>query len=1080
MDARDHAFEESQTLVQRLPSRFRLVSRMCSQAAVLAGGVVLVGWWKGISELTSVLPGLASMKPNTALSFCLAGLSLWFCRSAQSAPPAKRITLGWVSSLFAGVVALITAGTAIEHLSGWNFYFDEILFPATLRATGVAHPGRMSFASASGLLLIAVALLLLTVPGSDRRVASQAVSLVAGLIGFVGFLAYLYGVPLLGGFDVYSTMAVHTSALVLILSLGTVLARPDSGFIAEIAGGGPGGIVARRLLPVVIGLPILMGSAWLYGSRLGFYDLEFASALTGISAVVLLCFLVLQSARRLNRLDEKRRQAEERNLFLAAIVNCSNDAIIGRTVDGAITSWNKAAERLFGYREDEVVGKTFNLLIPPDRQPEGREMLAANRQGRAIERFETMRIHKEGRLIPVSLTHSPVVDADGRVIGGATLAYDISERERNEALLRESRNQMEALIDSAMDAVVIVNSRQEIVLFNSAAEKMFGRTADEVRGRSLSRLIPPQYQTAHAEHVRNFGQSGVTRRAMGALTTVQGLRANGESFPIEASIAHFQSGDQKLFAAIVRDVSERQRTEEALQLAQDQLLSALEAGSMGTWSWEIPDNIVTWSEPLLRLFGINAESVKDGRLEASLSFVHPADRDGVQEALQAAARDNAGYEVEFRSNRPDAALQWIAARGRLERDPQGQPLRLTGVCVDITARKRMEDSLLQAHKMEALGTLAGGVAHDFNNILMVIAGNTELAVADLPADHPAQKPLATIEKASLRAANLVHQILTFSRRQAPARLVISLQPEVEEAVKLLRATLPARVEIRAEYAPGAINVSADPTQVHQILMNLGTNAAHAMGESSGVLEIRLEDVTLSADQANVAAGLSAGRYARLVFKDNGCGMDRATRDRIFEPFFTTKGVGKGTGLGLSVVHGIMKNHGGAVSVYSEVGKGTIFHLYFPAADQALEAAGAAPSSPTEIPQGNGERILSVDDEEALVLVTKRQLEKMGYIVTACSDPRQALEIFRARPLEFDALLTDVSMPHLPGAELVQAIRQIRPDVPVVMASGYLRPEDQAAAEQLGIRELISKPYNVAELARVLQRLFAEALAAPKP
>jgi signal transduction histidine kinase len=267
--------------------------------------------------------------------------------------------------------------------------------------------------------------------------------------------------------------------------------------------------------------------------------------------------------------------------------------------------------------------------------------------------------------------------------------------------------------------------------------------------------------------------------------------------------------------------------------------------------------------------------------------------------------------------------------------------------------------------MEALGTLAGGVAHDFNNILMAISGNAELAMTELPADHPVRPNLDRIDKASTRASHLVRQILTFSRQQPPARAVIPLAREVEEAVKLLQATLPARIEIRSEYLPDVPPVSADPTQVHQILMNLGTNSAHAIGESSGIIELRLEGVDISGDWSEVTGGLPPGRYARLSVRDNGCGMDKATLARAFEPFFTTKGVGKGTGLGLSVVHGIMKNHGGAVTVYSEVGKGTAFRLYFPAAERVLESAEAPPRlGRQQAPPGSGERILYVDDEEA--------------------------------------------------------------------------------------------------------------------
>ena len=500
---------------------------------------------------------------------------------------------------------------------------------------------------------------------------------------------------------------------------------------------------------------------------------------------------------------------------------------------------------------------------------------------------------------------------------------------------------------------------------------------------------------------------------------------------------------------------------------------------MGTWSWDIPHDSVAWTGPLLRVHEIAREDVSDNRLKTFLSFVHVGDRSHVEKAFEIAVRDGSAYEIEYRIRRPDGALQWIATRGRLERDAQGQPWRLMGVCMDVTGHKRLEETVLQAHKMEALGTLAGGVAHDFNNILMAIGGNVELAMSELPADHPARQNLDRVEKASSRAANLVRQILTFSRQQPPARTVIPLEQEVEEAVRLLHATLPARIEIRTEYLPGVPPVSADSTQVHQILMNLGTNAAHAMGESSGLIELRLEGVNISGDRPEATDRLPPGRYVRLSFRDNGCGMDKTTLARAFEPFFTTKGVGKGTGLGLSVVHGIMKNHHGTVTVHSEVGKGTTFHLYFPAAEKAAESARAGPSALNEAPHGNGERILHVDDEEALVLVTKRRLEQVGYVVTGCTDPGEALELFRAHPMEFDVIITDISMPRLPGAELVRAAQQIRPDIPVIMASGYFRSEDYDAADRLGVRELITKPADFRELARVLHRILVTDLATQK-
>jgi PAS domain S-box-containing protein len=389
---------------------------------------------------------------------------------------------------------------------------------------------------------------------------------------------------------------------------------------------------------------------------------------------------------------------------------------------------------------------------------------------------------------------------------------------------------------------------------------------------------------------------------------------------------------------------------------------------------------------------------------------------------------------------------------------------------DISDRRRAEETLLRSQKMEALGTLAGGIAHDFNNILLAITGNIKLAIADLPADHPVQPSLTEVHKASGRAADLVRRILTFSRQQEPKREVMQLRPVVEEVLKLLRSTLPAMIEIRTNFAETLPAVAADVTQIHQVVLNLVTNAAHAIGEKGGLIEVRVDTFMLSAEMALLTPDLGEGRYLRFSVSDNGCGMDEDTRKRIFDPFFTTKAVGLGTGLGLSTVHGIVKNHEGAISVYSALGKGTTFHLYFPAVAAGVEKA---PARAHPVSRGHGERILYVDDEDALVLLASRMLRRLGYDVLGYTDPSAALHAFQANPDGVDAIVTDLSMPGMSGFELARALLRVRPDVPIVMTSGYLRPEDQTAALNLGIRDLILKPNTVEELGLALDRLFAE-------
>jgi len=321
----------------------------------------------------------------------------------------------------------------------------------------------------------------------------------------------------------------------------------------------------------------------------------------------------------------------------------------------------------------------------------------------------------------------------------------------------------------------------------------------------------------------------------------------------------------------------------------------------------------------------------------------------------------------------------------------------------------------------------------------------------------------------MRAVDLVRRILTFSRQQPQERKPMELQPVVEEALKLLRASLPTTIEIRPTFASEAPPILADATQIHQVIMNLGANAGHAMGDH-GVLEVREVVIEVDASLAQTSPELHSGRYVRLSVSDSGCGMSRETVARIFEPFFTTKPQGEGTGLGLSVVHGIMKSHDGAVTVYSEPGKGTAFHLYFPVASGEVPAA---PDAAAPAPRGHGERVLYVDDEEPLVYLTMQVLGRLGYDVTGFVEAEAALKAFLAEPDRFDVVITDLSMPRMSGRDLAARILEVRPDLPVILATGYIRPQDTESARRLGIRDLILKPNTVDELGPILHRILSE-------
>ena len=393
---------------------------------------------------------------------------------------------------------------------------------------------------------------------------------------------------------------------------------------------------------------------------------------------------------------------------------------------------------------------------------------------------------------------------------------------------------------------------------------------------------------------------------------------------------------------------------------------------------------------------------------------------------------------------------------------------------DITQRERtaverlrIEEKLRQAQKLEAIGTLAGGIAHDFNNILAGIIGFADLGIQDAANPAAATANFTEILKAGGRARDLVRQILAFSRHRDQDRKPLDLEENVRDALRLLRATLPATVEIISEFEPGTPKVLADSVQIHQIVTNLATNAWHALGDRTGHIRVQLSIFAVDADFAHTHPDLRPARYVRLSVSDNGCGMDSATAARIFEPFFTTKEPGRGTGLGLSVVHGIMKSCDGAISVYTKPGDGTNFHLYFPALD--FDAPGSTEAEPALI-AGSGQRVLFIDDEPVLNLLGERFLTRLGYVPVIERDAIAAIARFREQP--FDLVITDLTMPQLSGIDLARRLWEIRPGTRIILTTGYTATLDTPRAREIGFRELLLKPYSIQALGDCLQRALS--------
>ncbi len=403
------------------------------------------------------------------------------------------------------------------------------------------------------------------------------------------------------------------------------------------------------------------------------------------------------------------------------------------------------------------------------------------------------------------------------------------------------------------------------------------------------------------------------------------------------------------------------------------------------------------------------------------------------------------------------------------RDGRIIALLMTGA--DATREVDLETRLLHSQKMEALGTLAGGIAHDFNNILNIILGYTELAAEDLPADHPVHDHLHEISTAGQRASRLVKQILTFCRRDDETLRPVRLQPVIQEALEMIRATIPRTIEIEEDIDPRCGSVLADPTSIHQVMMNLCANAWHAMRAGGGTLSVSLDEVRLSASEAAYYINLEPGPHARIIVTDTGQGMDEEILKRIFDPYFTTKEPGEGTGLGLATVHGIVISHGGAITVESAPGMGSAFTILLPLCAAHPEET-AAIFSPDGVSRG-AERIMFVDDEESICELTRLALGSLGFQVDVFRDGESALEAFLDAPGEWDIVVTDHSMPRLAGYDLAREMLQVRAGLPIILLTGYSEMVRESDALSMGIREYLIKPVIPSELARIIRRILDE-------
>jgi PAS domain S-box-containing protein len=618
-----------------------------------------------------------------------------------------------------------------------------------------------------------------------------------------------------------------------------------------------------------------------------------------------------------------------------------------------------------------------------------------------------------------------------------------------------------ALLDAMSELMVYQDLQMRILWANQAAGSSVGVPSEQLLGRHC-------YEIWHQRSTPCENCPIVRARETGQPQENEITSPDGRIWLIHGYPLRNAAGVMEGIFEVMQEITDRKRTENALREAEERFRILCDASFQGVFVHE-NGRIIDVSHALLNIFGYDISDVVG---EMGSKFVDAESWDLIQRNLQTACENP--YEIVAVCKDGTTFPAEIIGK---DCHHHGRMARVAAFR-DITERKRvelrLETQLRQAQKMEAIGTLAGGIAHDFNNILMAMLGYAEMAKIDLSEETQARGDIEEVLKAGRRARDLVRQILAFSRQIDQERQPIQLHPVIKEALKLLRASLPATIEIQQNIDVNCGAVLADPTQIHQVMMNLCANAYHAMREKGGILGVELCSVDVDAIQAMLVPNLREGPYVRLTVSDTGHGMDRTTMERIFDPFFTTKGVGEGTGMGLATVHGIVTSHSGAITVYSKAGSGTTFHIYLPRLESKTEDSSPQVES---IPTGH-ERILIVDDEASLVRLGKQMLERLGYNVTTRTSSVETLELFRAEPDRFDLVITDQTMPNLTGVELAEELLHIRPDIPIILATGFSETVSPEKAKQLGIREYIMKPIATHELAKVTRQVLDEATKEP--
>lgn len=805
--------------------------------------------------------------------------------------------------------------------------------------------------------------------------------------------------------------------------------------------------------------------------------------------------------------EEHKQSLKELEKRYRDLFNRISDLIMVHDLEGRLLNVNPAVSQISGYRFEELVGRPISdFIIPKFRS------LFQNEYLKEIEKQG----YAEGVVIFQAKDRSEhyveyrnvLVKHEGYESYVSGLGRDITERIIAERALRASKERYETVFETTGTATIIIEDDDTISLVNSTFEGLSGYFKQEVEGkkkwtefvkeedlekmkkylsdrRDKPGLAPRNYEFRFIDRQGNTKNISLTiemipdtKKSVASLLNITkrkkaeaALQKSHEE--LEQRVVERTAQLSNINEQLRLETKERKQVEEALRKIQKRYALATHAARVGVWDWNVQNNEFYLDRNIKEILGYNDNEIPN-ELDVWSEYVHPEDRQSVMDAFQAHMDGKTPeFIFEHRMIHKDGSIRWIMARGTAMRDGQGNPIRVIGTDTDITARKqaeeeqkKLEEQVQQSQRLEAIGTLAGGVAHDFNNLLMVIQGNTSVLLYDMDSNHPHFSALKNIERSVRSGAKLTNQLLGYARKGKYQVKPIRLNKLVKETAGAISRTRKNTI-IDCELSEDLFAIEADQGQIEQVLWNLYINAADSM-PNGGKIIIKTLNVTHE-DMKSKLYDPKPGNYVQLTVADKGIGMDKATQEHIFEPFFTTKEIGKGTGLGLASVYGIVKSHGGYIDIESKKGYGTTFTIFLPA---CIKEISKTIKSVDHITQGNG-MILLVDDEHIVLETGVIMLERLGYKVLKAESGMEAVEIYTENRETIDLVILDMIMPIISGGETYSKLKMINPDVKVLLSSGFSFNGQASEIVKLGCKGFIQKPFNLHKLSGKIKEILVD-------